>query len=193
MADTLAPVSPLQGWEHKISALPESLRLSEEPFVAMVDLRIDAPAAAAPVCGVDLPTVSSTFARSGDTTVIWLGPNEWLVTDTFRTGRALEAELRAAVAPHGGAAVDVSAQRTTLRLRGAHARDVLAKGCSLDLHPNVFTTGSAAQTTLARAGIVLLALDDTGTDHRILVRSSFARYLTDWLLDAAIEFSLDGR
>jgi heterotetrameric sarcosine oxidase gamma subunit len=36
--------------------------------------------------------------------------------------------------------VDVSAQRTTLRLRGEHARDLLAGGCSLDLHPRVFGT-----------------------------------------------------
>ena len=97
--------------------------------------------------------------------------------------------MRAAVAEHGGAAVDVSAQRTTVRLRGIRARDVLAKGCSLDLHPSVFAPGSAAQTMLGQANVVLIPLDDKGTDYRILVRSSFAGYLAEWLTDAAAEFA----
>jgi sarcosine oxidase, subunit gamma len=94
------------------------------------------------------------------------------------------------VTAHGGAAVDVSAQRTTLRLRGDRARDVLAKGCSLDLHPRVFATGTAAQTMLGQAAAVLIPLSDEGTDYRILVRSSFAGYLAEWLIDAAEEFGI---
>jgi sarcosine oxidase, subunit gamma len=33
-----------------------------------------------------------------------------------------------------------------------------------------------------------MALDDTGTHYQILVRSSFAGHLADWLLDAATEY-----
>ena len=123
--------------------------------------------------------------------MIWLGPEECLVTSAGRAGEALEATLREVVTEHGGAAVDVSAQRTTMRLRGTHARDVIAKGCSLDMHPKVFGPGAAAQTMLGRAGVVLIPLDDNGTDYRIIVRSSFARYLADWLIDAAEEFGVD--
>ena len=80
-------------------------------------------------------------------------------------------------------------QRLGLRLTGARVRDVLAQGCSIDLHPRVFTRGSGAQTTLGQAGVVLLALSDAGDDYVVLVRSSFAGYLADWLLDAALEFT----
>jgi sarcosine oxidase, subunit gamma len=146
-------------------------------------------AAAAGLLGVELPTTPSTYAKNGDTTVIWLGPDEWLVTGTTLAGPELEARLREAVAPHGGAAADVSGQRTTLRLSGAHSRDVLAKGCALDLHPQAFGNGTAAETTLGQAGVILLALNESGDDYRILVRSSFARYLADWLLDATEEFT----
>ena len=62
----------------------------------------------------------------------------------------------------GGAAVDVSAQRIGLRLSGSRAREVLAKGCSIDLHPRVFVSGSAVQTTVGLAGVILLALSDAG-------------------------------
>ena len=142
MADTLNRQSPLQGWGRRFGDLPEAARISEEPFVAMVDLWVDpgaaGGAAAAGVLGIGaLPTTPSTVTDSPDASVIWFGPQEWLICSTSRAGEELEAALRAAVAESGGAAVDVSAQRTTLRLRGAHARDVLAKGSSLDLHPSV--------------------------------------------------------
>jgi sarcosine oxidase, subunit gamma len=193
MADTLERISPLQPWANRFAQLPDAVTIVEEPFITMVELRVDpsgpGAAAVASLLGIELPTTPCAYAKSGDAAVIWLGPDEWLVTGTPLTGPELEARLREAVSAHGGAAVDVSGQRTTLRLSGSHSRDVLGKGCALDLHPSVFGGAAAAQTTLGMTGIILLGVDDSGTDHRILVRSSFARYLADWLLDAAEEYS----
>ena len=196
MADNLTRQSPLQGFAHRFAQLPKSAGVEEEPFVAMVDLWVDpsgpGSVAAAAILGVDaLPAIASTTAVGPDTTVIWFGPDEWLVTATGLAPETLESQLRDAVIEHGGAAVDVSAQRTTLRLRGARARDVLAKGCSIDLHPTVFRPGTAVQTMLGQAAVVLMPLSDNGTDYRILVRSSFARYLAEWLIDGAEEFGVD--
>jgi sarcosine oxidase, subunit gamma len=194
MADTLERISPLQPWAKRFAQLPDAVTIVEEPFITMVELRVDpsgpGAAAVASLLGVELPTTPSTYAKNDDTEVIWLGPDEWLVTGTSLTGPGLEARLREAVSAHGGAAVDVSGQRTTLRLSGSHSRDVLGKGCALDLHPSVFGGGAAAQTTFGRAGVILRAVDDSGADYRILVRSSFARYTADWLLDAAEEYRL---
>jgi sarcosine oxidase subunit gamma len=194
MADTLERTSPLQPWAARFAQLPDSVTVVEEPFITMVELRVDpsgpGAAAASGLLGVELPTTPSTYAKTADATVVWLGPDEWLVTGTALAGPGLEARLREAVAPHGGTAVDVSGQRTTLRLRGSHSRDVLGKGCAIDVHPAVFGAGAAAQTTLGRTGGILCAVDGSGTDYRILVRSSFARYLADWLLDAAEEYTL---
>ena len=52
----------------------------------------------------------------------------------------------------------------------------------------MFGRGRAAQTLLGGAAVLLLAIDDTGTHYQVLVRSSFAGYLTNWLLDAATEY-----
>ena len=194
MADTLERVSPLQPWAARFAQLPDSAAIVEEPFVTMVELRLDpsgpGATAVAGMLGVELPTTASTYTKSADTTVIWLGPDEWLVTGTALTGPELEARLRETLSSHGGTAVDVSGQRTTLRLRGSHSRDVLGKGCAIDLHPSIFGGDAAAQTTLGQTGVILVAIDGGGADYRILVRSSFARYLADWLLDAAQEYTL---
>ncbi|ATL67782.1 sarcosine oxidase subunit gamma [Nocardia terpenica] len=171
--------------------MADTVTISAEPFAAMVNLWADPAgpggAAAGRVLGLELPTAPSTFAEAAPTCAIWLGPEEWLVTDRTAAATVLEARLRAAVGGHGGAAVDVSGQRTAVRLGGSRARDLLAKGCSIDLHPRVFRAGSAVQTMLGRAAVILSALDDAGTDYRILVRSSFAGHLARWLTDAAAE------
>jgi sarcosine oxidase, subunit gamma len=192
----LPRTGPLHPWSERFAALPDGVQIVAEHFVAMADLRLDAagPAAASVAAhlGVDLPTTPSTWVDGDTTRVIWLGPDEWLVTSPFRSPEDLEAGLRTAVGA-GGAVVDVSAQRTTLRLRGEHVRDVLSTGCAIDLHPRSFPAGSAAQTTLGLAGVVLLALGDTASDrsathYQLHVRSSFARYLAAWLVDASTEF-----
>jgi sarcosine oxidase subunit gamma len=191
-AESLARTSPLQAWSERFAALPDGVGLFAEPFVAQADLRVDpgGPAAArvAECLGAALPATPSTWVEGDAATAIWLGPDEWLVTNPFVTPGELEGQLRAAVGAGGGAVVDVSTQRTTLRLRGVHARDLLVTGCAVDLHPRMFAAGSAVQTRLGQVGVVLLALDDTATDYRILVRTSFARYLATWLVDAATEF-----
>ena len=190
-AEPLARTAPLAPWGDGFGALPDGVQITPRPFVAMADLRGDpaGPAAAtvAEYLGLTLPATPSTYVESETATAIWLGPDEWLITSPFRAPEELETGLREAVGS-GGTVVDVSAQRTTLRLRGEHARDLLAGGCSLDLHPRVFGRGAAAQTLLGLAGVVLMALDDTGTHYQIVVRSSFAGYLTSWLLDAETEY-----
>ncbi|TDV57381.1 sarcosine oxidase subunit gamma [Actinophytocola oryzae] len=115
---------------------------------------------------------ANTAIRWEEHDVLWLGPSEWLVLD----GPPLEL-------PNG---VDVSANRTTIELSGPHARDILEKGCTLDLHPRSFSAGNCAQTTLARTQVILWQTTDEPTYH-LLVRNSFAHYLAAWLTDAAAE------
>ena len=76
--------------------------------------------------------------------------------------------------------VDVSANRTIIEIGGTRARAVLAKGCSLDLHPRAFAAGQCAQTLLAQAQIILQQTAEAPT-YRLYVRCSFARYLATWL------------
>ncbi len=181
---------PIEAWSVAFERLPDTLGIAVEPFVAMVDVRLGTVGPETRTrLGVDLPTIANTWIPAGGGRAVWLGPDEWLLSSTTETPEEFEARVRAAVLPPGGSATDVSAQRIGLRLTGARVRDVLAKGCSIALHPRAFGRGRSAQTTLGQAGVVLLALSDAGDDYALLVRSSFAGYLADWLLDAALEFT----
>jgi len=140
--------------------------------------------------GLDLPTepnrCQSLTAEGDDAAgvIYWLGPDEWLVMAAAGTEAALEAALRAARPEDPWlAVVDVSNNFTGLRLGGTSARDVLASGCPLDLHPRMFDVDHCAQTVLAKSRILLRHVS-VEPAFEIWVRNSFARYLADWLLDA---------
>jgi len=137
--------------------------------------------------GLALPTEPNTVTTSGERSALWLGPDEWLVvTHDARKASEIEATARAAFAPDWGSVVDVSANHVVLDVSGLLARDVLAKGCSLDLHQRRFSVGRCAQTLLANAGVVVWQIDDEPT-FRLLVRTSFARHVGQWLTDASAE------
>jgi len=165
---------------------------AEIPFLTKVNIRVKpggpAAAAVAEVLGVALPVEPNTIAVDRARRVLWLGPDEWLVVDPLAERPGLELALLAALGGQPGAIVDVSAERTVIELSGAHARDVLMKGCSIDLHPTAFSVGQCAQTGLARAQVVLMPVGEAA--YWIFVRSSFAGYLTAWLHDAMAEYSL---
>ena len=198
MADTLVAAHPLEAHRVAFAALSDDLAsagfdlaVELEPLASAVDLRVDPaavgdPAALADVVGGPLPSVPNTWTALADGRAVWLGPDQWLLTGDRPAG-AWEEALRAVVGPVGGAAVDVSDQRTGLRLRGTGARELLAAGCALDLRPASFPPGSAAQTLLGQSGVLLLR-DRVHDDVVVLVRTSFAGYVADWLLDAATEF-----
>jgi len=199
MADTAltAPVrSPLADAADRLAAATRTsggaVRLAELPFLAQVNIRLDAKGAAADTVGLalglQLPLEPNTVVRAGELTALWLGPDEWLLVGPAGTERDLESRIREAAGDEPVAVTDVSAQRTTLLVAGSHARDLLAHGCSLDLHPRAFGPGRCAQTTLGRTQVVLVSRDEPGSGFWVLVRSSFALYLTDCLLDAATEY-----
>ncbi|EPD62265.1 MULTISPECIES: sarcosine oxidase subunit gamma [Streptomyces] len=199
MADTAlsAPLrSPLAHDAHRLAAATRTsrgaIRLAEVPFLAQVNVRLDAKGAAADAVGLalglQLPLEPDTVVRAGELTAVWLGPDEWLVVGPPGSRAAVETRIREAAGDETVSVTDVSAQRTTLLVAGPRARDLLAHGCSLDLHPRVFGPGRCAQTTLARTQVVLVARDEPRAGFWVLVRSSFAGYLTDWLLDAATEY-----
>jgi sarcosine oxidase, subunit gamma len=187
---TADPTSPLAAWTDRLTFAP-ALIASERPFLSQLTVRVSAPdavAALGSVLGVVFPSVPCTFTTGsgpfGAVEVLWLGPDEFLVVAAPDLQLPIEAALRAV--SFKGSVVDTSAQRTTLVLEGSHVRDVLAHGCSVDLHPSSAPVGTCVQTLLARTGIILQV---TGPDRfTILVRSSFAQYLAAWLSDACVEY-----
>jgi len=162
-------------------------------FEALLNLRGrpaegDFDSAVQAVLGVPLPRTPNTVSQGARVKVLWLGPDEWLVIAADGQAAHYEDQLRSnCAADPWFAVVDVSHNSTGFRLLGPAARDVLAKGCPLDLHPRAFAPGRCAQSVLAGARVLLAQGADAGS-FEIRVRNSFARYLGAWLADAMAEY-----
>lgn len=167
------------------------VRLQEVAYVTMISLRVDpvgdAAAKLAEVLGTTLPARCGQTATGDSHTVLWQGPDEFLVITDDDAGPLVQA-LAGKLEGNPGSVVDVSANRTTLELSGPAARAVLEKSCALDLHPRAFASGTAVSTVLAGVPAVLWQLDDAPT-YRLMPRASFADYLGRWLIDGMAEFA----
>ena len=125
------------------------------------------------------PRDANRFATVGETTIVWTGPEDWLIIAAATELSALLTRLEAQFAGHHAAVVDISGNRVRFQLSGSRARAMMARACALDLDPPHFRVGQCAGTVVARTQAFVLQRDDAPT-YEILVRRSYARYLSDW-------------
>ena len=173
------------------AATGSELSIRELAFVSQINLRADPKDAnvmqrLAEALGFALPVVPNTVAAKGDRRVLWLGPDEWLLVGPDGQQMAFEQALRTGLNGGFGSIVDVSANRTLLEIRGPKAHQLLAHGVPIDLEARSFGPGRCAQTLLAKAQVIVEGIS-AGPAFYLYVRTSFASYVADWLLDAAAE------
>lgn len=126
------------------------------------------------------------WTGDADRAAIWLGPDEWLLLAPDGEAEGIEQAIgRAWPGDPRLSVVDVSHSYTVLLLSGSCARELLTRGCSLDVHPSVFGAEDCAQTLVAKMRVLLRVLDERAFE--LWVRNSFARYAARWLLDASTE------
>ena len=198
MSERIRKESPLAEFSvaARSTSRPEKagVHLRERPFLGHLNLRGDPTdqdflRAAAAALGGSLPLEPNTVKESGELTVMWLGPDEWLlVTPPGREAETAEA-LHDSLGEIVASVTDVSGGQTVINISGGHARDALAKGCTLDLHPRVFGPGRCAQSLIAKAAVVIRQVDDSPS-FDVIVRRSFADYLALWIEDATQEYGL---
>lgn len=177
----------------EIQASKDVLNIREEAFLGHINLRgsSDNPEfmhAVESVLGLSLPVDFNTFVSNEALTILWYGPNEWLVLTAVGQEPDLIAQLKTALAGIFSAVTDVSGGNTVLEISGSKAKDLLVKGCPLDLHHSVFGVGQCAQTVLSKAGMTVYKTDSAPV-FKIIIRRSFSDYLGTWIIDAAREFA----
>lgn len=141
--------------------------------------------------GISLPAKPNALAfdDSGERSIQWLSPDEWLVIVPGGEEFTLERSLREALGDAHFSIVNASGGQTVLTLSGANARDVLMKSTSYDVHPSAFPIGKGVTTVFAKATVVLRRPSEAHWE--LAVRRSFADYCYRWLLDASAEYGID--
>jgi sarcosine oxidase subunit gamma len=137
--------------------------------------------------GIELPSGPRCVKAAG-VTALGLGPDRWLLVNGTADGTFVDT-LAARLA--GVAAVtDQSASSVIFHIAGEKARDLLAKGVNLDLHPAAFAEDAVAATMVAQISILLWRLD-TADGYCIAVPRSWVGGFLRWLTESAAEFGLD--
>jgi sarcosine oxidase subunit gamma len=123
----------------------------------------------------------------GSIRILCLAPAEWLLVSDELSASSIMERGAADLAGQSAIVVDASDGMGALSIRGLMARDVLSKGCGLDLRPNVFPIGRCARTRFAQMPMIIDHIDDP-VGFRLYVARSYLRYLTVWVEDASAEF-----
>ena len=183
--------SPLDGllpWALPAGVANPEVALAELRFAEQIGVRVRQPVAAY-LAGVPLPLQPNRVASMRRVRTLWLGPDEWLVTAPEGAAPDLIGRLIRALASRHATVSDLSASRAIIEITGRRGRALLEKGCGLDLHPRAFGPGACAQTLFAKLPVII---DQTSAApaYRLFVGRSTARWLAEWLIDAAQEFGV---
>jgi sarcosine oxidase, subunit gamma len=163
---------------------PSGLLAGWRDGLAIVNLRGNAEDAAfrgavETALGLPLPVEPGSMSGHSAGRIVWAGPDDWFIVGPKGQQDELVARLQEALAGQHHAVTDVSSGYIVLHLSGTPARDVLAQGCPLDLHPRVFRSGQSAGSHFFKASVWLWQTDDAPV-YELLVRRSFMGYV--WLM-----------
>lgn len=119
--------------------------------------------------------------------LLWNGPDRYLAVSQTQAPEVLISSLDEALGELPASCVDLSHALCVLRVQGAAAQELIAKGCALDLH--LMRAQSCAPTAISRFDVLLHCLSDE--TFELYVARSFAQSFAHWLLRAGAEFGVD--
>lgn len=129
--------------------------------------------------------VADALAALKGATVQWAGPDQYFVLVEGRGEGALYRDVKAMLDDKASVS-EQSHGRVVIRVAGAKARNVLAKGTPVDLHPDVFPVGKSAMTQMAHVGVHLTCVSEDAYD--LSVFRGFAESFWEWITEQAEEF-----
>lgn len=112
---------------------------------------------------------------------LWMSPDEVLLLVEYAQAAPVEAALKSALAGEFSTVANVSDARAMISIKGAQARDVLAKLCPVDFAD--FAVGEVRRTRAAQVAAALWR--EAGDEWRLVCFRSVARYVWDALATVA--------
>ena len=114
---------------------------------------------------------SGRSCSGNDATIMWNGPGMWMFESVGRPTAATLSALRDVLQTTGATVTDLSCARTIIRMSGSSNRDLLKKGCPVDI--DAMQNGDVVSTLVSHLGVTIhchsgvfdvYALQSFGTD-----------------------------
>ncbi len=172
----------------------DNFSMEEKTSIAKINLRgnlnnIEFVTNAEKILEMPLPKRAGDTSAKEKITLLWLGPNEWILVSNFEIAKEtniyeLEQVLFDGISkPNLGAVTNVTDHFTIFSLSGTNIFKILCKGCPYDFESKNFSDNKAVRTIINHIDVTIHRKNKNNID--LYVRRSFANYLWNWLKDSA--------
>ena len=165
------------------------IKIQELPFIKKINLRIDPNNENLVRCGTIINTIlpikPNTYAKNKNIKVMWLGPNEWLITNDKNDN--LYAKLKSEIGDNESSITDVSENRTIIKISGNQIYKLLSKFLVLDLEKNLSNESACAQTLFVKVPVLLVRNNNEKEipEIDIFMNRSHANYIYNLIVDGS--------
>jgi len=167
------------------------ITIEELPFVGKINLRgntkdRDFLSNAGSVLDVLIPTEPNTIITNTELQIIWLSPNEWLLS-FLKNENFIKIfnELNIKLNPEKTSITDISENKTIIRVEGDKTTELLRKFMVLNIDEALENNLKVAQTIFVKIPILIIRnhLNQEKQSFDIHINRSHTTYLRNLLLD----------
>ena len=137
--------------------------------------------------GLRFPIENSKVERNKETRILWSAPRTWFIISKKEN---IINNIKEKCTDENFAITDISHSRTVIQIKGLQAREILKKGCPLNI--NEFKTNNCAGTVFHGISIVVDLIDNNPDTFNLLTLRSFGESFYHHITDAALEFGYVG-
>ena len=169
------------------------ITIEELPFVGKINLRgntkdRDFLSNAGSVLDVLIPTEPNKIIRNKELQIIWLSPNEWLLSFLKNENfTKILNELNTKLNPEKTSITDISENKTIIRVEGDNTTELLRKFMILNIDEALEDNLKVAQTIFVKIPILIIRnhLNQEKQSFDIHINRSHATYLRNLLIDGS--------
>jgi len=132
--------------------------------------------------GLGFPIENSKVESNKETRILWSAPRTWFIISKKEN---IINNIKEKCTEENFAITDISHSRAVIQIKGLQAREILKKGCPLNI--NEFKTNNCAGTVFHGISIVVDLIDNNPDTFNLLTLRSFGESFYHHITDAALE------
>ena len=162
------------------------LQISEVKNLAIIQIvqykRSNIQLGAIQIEGLGFPIENSKVESNKETRILWSAPRTWFVISKKEN---IINNIKEKCTDENFAITDISHSRAVIQIKGLQAREILKKGCPLNI--NEFKMNNCAGTVFHGISIVVDLIDNNPDTFNLLTLRSFGESFYHHITDAALE------
>ena len=136
---------------------------------------------------LEFPNENLKVTTNNKTRILWNAPKTWLIISNKEN---IIEIIKGKCSEENFAITDISHSRAVIQIKGAQAREVLKKGCPLNI--SEFEINNCAGSVFHGITIVVDCINDNPDTFNLLTLRSFGESFYYHITDAALEFGYVG-